>query len=204
MTSNFRLVVRSGPSAGETYDLEKSEIFIGRDTNNDVVINDSEVSRRHARLYMQGGNYVIEDLGSTNGTSVNGQRIVGPYVLRPGELIMLGEHITLLFESTQPAQDATVASSRQPATERAPSPPPQQPRPYSPPPPAPSYSGQVPQQPEPPSEGRKLPTWGIAAIIAVVLLLCICLLGLYIIDANAMWCDWFGFIFNMMNPGTCP
>jgi pSer/pThr/pTyr-binding forkhead associated (FHA) protein len=99
MAPTYRLVMRSGPTVGKTFLLEKVETTLGRDLSNDIVINDSEASRRHARIFLQGGNYIIEDLGSTNGTSVNGQRLMGPYVLRPGELIMFGESISLLFEA---------------------------------------------------------------------------------------------------------
>ena len=114
MPSSYRLVMRSGPSAGKVHPLEKNELFIGRDLNNDVVINDPEVSRRHARLYAQGNSYVLEDLGSTNGTFVGGQRLTGPYPLRIGEVITFGERMTVVFEM-EPDEDATVvsASSRQ-------------------------------------------------------------------------------------------
>ena len=44
MIAMFRLVIRSGPTAGNTFPLEKSEVFVGRDTNNDIVINDPEIS----------------------------------------------------------------------------------------------------------------------------------------------------------------
>lgn len=97
----FQMIIRSGPTAGKAYPLVKNEIFIGRDLSNDIVINDPEVSRRHARLFVQSGNVLIEDLGSTNGSSVNGQRLVSPYALRPGEVITLGERITLLFETAE-------------------------------------------------------------------------------------------------------
>lgn len=110
MPSNFRLVMRSGPSAGKVFPLEKGEILIGRDLNNEVVINDPEISRRHARLYAQGNTYVLEDLGSTNGTFVGGQRLTGPYPLRIGEVITFGERITLVYELNQQEDDATVAS----------------------------------------------------------------------------------------------
>lgn len=62
-------------------------MFIGRDLTNDIVINDAEISRRHARLISQAGGYVLEDLGSTNGTFINGQRLASPYILRPGETV---------------------------------------------------------------------------------------------------------------------
>ena len=152
MAPTYRLVMRSGPTVGKTFLLEKVETTMGRDLSNDVVINDSEASRRHARIFLQGGNYIIEDLGSTNGTSVNGQRLMGPYVLRPGELIMFGESISLLFEMVQSADEAATMVAPRKA---APVPPPAAAAP--PPPQAPAYAGQVPAQPaaRPAKKSRK-------------------------------------------------
>jgi predicted component of type VI protein secretion system len=119
MGPSFRIVMRSGPTPGKAFPLEKAETFIGRDLSNDVVINDPEISRRHSRIFFQNGTYFLEDLGSTNGTSVNGQRLIGPYSVRPGEVITLGERITFVFEALQTAGDATLnaggAQSDQPA-----------------------------------------------------------------------------------------
>lgn len=111
MGPSFQIVLRSGPTPGKTYPLVKSEIFIGRDLSNDVVINDPEISRRHSRLYIQNGAFVLEDLGSTNGSSVNGQRLVSPYTLHPGEVITLGERITLVFEAVDLEESTTVSTS---------------------------------------------------------------------------------------------
>jgi pSer/pThr/pTyr-binding forkhead associated (FHA) protein len=94
----FQLVMRSGPNPGKTFELSEGEATIGRDITNAIVINDAEVSRRHARLSPQAGGYVLEDLGSTNGTFVNGQRLMGPHLLRPGELVLLGENVSLAYE----------------------------------------------------------------------------------------------------------
>jgi pSer/pThr/pTyr-binding forkhead associated (FHA) protein len=99
MAAMNRLVLNSGPTPGKEFPLDKPEVFIGRDIGNDVVINDPEVSRRHARIYLQGNMYIIEDLGSTNGTTVNGQKLTGPYMLRAGEQITFGEHVNLSFEA---------------------------------------------------------------------------------------------------------
>ena len=100
MGLTFHIVMRSGPTPGKVFPLEKNEIYIGRDLSNDLVINDPEISRRHSRLLFQNTALIIlEDLGSTNGTSVNGQRLVSPYILNPGEVITLGERITLLYEA---------------------------------------------------------------------------------------------------------
>ena len=59
----YQMVMHSGPTPGMVFPLEKANMFIGRDLGNDVVINDAEVSRRHARLVMQGDSFVLEEPG---------------------------------------------------------------------------------------------------------------------------------------------
>jgi len=109
---SFKLTLQSGSGLGTEYPLEKSEMFLGRDLSNDIVVNDSEVSRRHARLVLSGNTYTIEDLGSTNGTFIRGQRIGVPVALMPGETILIGEKVLLRFDVTGLQADATVASFR--------------------------------------------------------------------------------------------
>jgi len=199
MGPSYRLVMHAGPLAGRAFPLEKNEIFIGRDLQNDIVINDPEVSRRHARLFLQGNHVVIEDLGSTNGTTVNGQRLLGPYTLRPGETIIFGEHITAVFEYVQPEAGATMVS-----------PPPVQPQaaqPYGAPPTyaQPSgYVGRVPvmEEAELPPE-RRIPVW-VIILGAVLLLACVCIAFLIIVDITYSWCWLFGWLFNLFSPGLCP
>jgi hypothetical protein len=108
--ANYQLVMQSGPTPGKSYPLDKNEIFIGRDINNDIVISDAEISRKHCRLVLQGGGYVIEDLGSTNGCFVNGQRLMGPHALVSGDAMMLGENVGLAYEAIGFDINATVAS----------------------------------------------------------------------------------------------
>jgi pSer/pThr/pTyr-binding forkhead associated (FHA) protein len=110
----YRLVMRTGPNPGKAIDLDKVELFLGRELSNDIVINDSEISRRHARLVLQPGGVILEDLGSTNGTSVNGQRLTGPVLLQGGESITLGENVNLYLEMMLTDPDATVVSTVQP------------------------------------------------------------------------------------------
>jgi pSer/pThr/pTyr-binding forkhead associated (FHA) protein len=109
--ANFQLVMQSGPTPGKSYPLDKNEIFIGRDINNDIVISDAEISRKHCRLALQGGGYVVEDLGSTNGCFVNGQRLMGPHGLTSGELMMLGENVGLVYEAIGFDINATMVGS---------------------------------------------------------------------------------------------
>ena len=91
MASQFQLIMRSGPTPGAAFALEGDQINIGRDSANEIVINDAEISRRHARLTFQGGKYVLEDLGSTNGTYLNDEPLRGPQPLHPGDRIRIGD-----------------------------------------------------------------------------------------------------------------
>src|SRR5512134_2017294 len=145
MASHFQLIMRSGPTPGAAFTLEGDQISVGRDSTNEIVINDAEVSRRHARLTFQGGKYVLEDLGSTNGTFVNGQRLAGPRVLKAGEVVSFGEQIVLVFEAINADPGATMVSPRSAAAIPAAAS-----RPVAVPPPPPAqYAGSVPASPAP-------------------------------------------------------
>jgi pSer/pThr/pTyr-binding forkhead associated (FHA) protein len=109
--SQYRLVVRQGPIPGQIFELNKAEISVGRDISNDFVINDAEVSRRHAMLTLEGNRYKIEDLNSTNGTYIDGQRLIGPHLLAVGEIIMFGDNVGVVFEGEPTEVDLTVPSS---------------------------------------------------------------------------------------------
>ncbi len=116
--ATYQVVMSKGPHQGKIYNLSGTNITIGRDFNADIVINIPEVSRRHAQFRMEGGVYFLEDLGSTNGTFVNGQRLSTPHRMHNGETIMLGEAVTFNYRVVGPADpNATiVASSSQEAT----------------------------------------------------------------------------------------
>ena len=88
-----------------------TEVSIGRDIANDIVINDAEVSRKHARLILEADRYKIEDLNSTNGTYIDGQRLIGPHLLAIGEVIMFGDNVGVVFDGEPVDLDATVPST---------------------------------------------------------------------------------------------
>jgi predicted RecA/RadA family phage recombinase len=85
------LTIQRGPQRGQRFSVAKDSIVIGRMMGNDVVISDPEVSRRHASIIWERGQPVIRDLGSTNGTFVNGVRITGPQAISDGDTIGLGK-----------------------------------------------------------------------------------------------------------------
>jgi pSer/pThr/pTyr-binding forkhead associated (FHA) protein len=74
---------------GERYILGEN-ITIGRDRSNDLCINDSHVSAYHAVITRSGNSWQLCDLGSTNGTFVNGELVTGPHILRPGDKVAIG------------------------------------------------------------------------------------------------------------------
>lgn len=202
---SFYLIMRSGPTPGKSFELNKSEIYIGRDIHNDIVINDAEVSRKHARLVIQAGGYVLEDLGSTNGTFVNGQRLMGPHVLRPNELVMLGEKVSLVFEASY-EPGATVAAVPSQPPKAVPSqatpapayvPPARQTESGFKPPeeqPQPSYASQVPPGPaepyyEPMPEAKKSNrTLLLAGCGCLLVILCVVIAGLIVFDQLNLYC----------------
>ncbi len=114
-SSTFQLVVSRGPQPGQVFELPRSTISIGRDPGNSVVINDPQISRQHARITPQGGLMVLEDLGSTNGTTVNGLRITGAHTLAHGDEIGLGDNVMLVFFGRPTADAGETVVTRRPA-----------------------------------------------------------------------------------------
>jgi hypothetical protein len=78
--------------------LSDDDLVIGRDVSADLVLDHARVSRRHAVVQCTDEGYVLYDLGSSNGTSVNGQRISDPVLLHAGDVIELGDELMLVFE----------------------------------------------------------------------------------------------------------
>jgi hypothetical protein len=186
MPGQYQLTMRSGPNPGTVYALDGDQLSIGRDSSNEIAVNDAEVSRRHARLTFQGGKYVLEDMGSTNGTFVNGQRLTGPRVLKSGEVVSLGEQIVFVYESVDSDPGATMVSPRSVPEPR--------PVPSTPPPPPQAYAGDVPlDQPEA-TPAKKTNPVPIAIGVGAVLLVCVCIAFLVWVDQTYRWCVFFPFI----------
>ncbi|MBQ5500294.1 MAG: FHA domain-containing protein [Aeriscardovia sp.] len=84
------LVIVDGQNAGMTFPLPPS-CTIGRAPDNSIVVPDQFISSHHARIYKsKKGEWVLEDLGSTNGTYLDEKQIAGPVIIKPGQLIRLG------------------------------------------------------------------------------------------------------------------
>ncbi|RRJ86947.1 FHA domain-containing protein [Gulosibacter macacae] len=90
-----KLVITSGPKRGHELELRGEPISIGRARDADLVIQDDYTSTRHARLLNWNGQWMVQDLDSTNGTYVNGERVSQPTALGPGKSVRIG---TTTFE----------------------------------------------------------------------------------------------------------
>ena len=86
-----RLMVTAGKLAGTSLPLGKSAIVVGRAPSCTLVLEDDYASSRHARFFPQGDSWMIEDLGSTNGTTVAGRTISEPTPLAPGTEVRIGQ-----------------------------------------------------------------------------------------------------------------
>ncbi len=85
-----RLVVVEGPLTGTEIPLEGAQITMGRAPDSTIVIDDDYASSRHARIYESEGAWVVEDLGSTNGTWLDRTRLTTPTVLPVGAPLRVG------------------------------------------------------------------------------------------------------------------
>ena len=200
-TTKFQLTMRSGPVPGKTFLLEQEETSVGRDLGNDLPISDPEISRRHARFLIREESVFIEDLGSTNGTFLNGERISSPQQLRKGDLITFGESVALVYDTLKETTDQTVV---RPLVEAAPV--------YTPPMPQHQYVPEEEDEDEPwvykpsafdappekvvpehvPPKKKQaaksgMPAWMIILLIAIVVFTCVIAVTMYFMPAS-WWC----------------
>ena len=107
MANTFQIVIKKGPTPGQVIDLKEDEVTLGREPGNVLTINDKGLSRFHARLIKTDAGYTLEDLGSKNGTFVNGTVIVSPRPLLNGDQISIGENVTLEFRQVSSSPGST-------------------------------------------------------------------------------------------------
>jgi len=88
-----RLLVTAGALAGTSLALTEQQITIGRSNDATLVLNDDYASSRHARLFPQDGQWIVEDLGSTNGTYLDRQKVTQPTPVPTGVPIRIGKTV---------------------------------------------------------------------------------------------------------------
>jgi Inner membrane component of T3SS, cytoplasmic domain len=87
------LVVTAGALKGTTLDLAQQQITLGRANDATLVLNDDYASSRHARIFPQDGQWIVEDLGSTNGTYLDRQKVTRPMPVPAGVPIRIGKTV---------------------------------------------------------------------------------------------------------------
>lgn len=113
------LIAVAGPHRGAIYTLRDDEVVLGRMTGIGVPLNDVGISRRHAVIHVNGGgSLILRDLGSRNGTLVNGHR-VETVDLNDGDVIELGESTKLVVTWADPAQEMILRKQYDMATRDA-------------------------------------------------------------------------------------
>jgi hypothetical protein len=201
MTDNaFHLRIQSGPGAGQDHVLSGPSLTIGRYPLADIVIDDPDVSYRHALLTRGDDTYRLADLGSDAGTYVNGRRIgAEPVALFPGDIVLFGAHISAAFlagaiELAAPAEEPAVEAAAAPAPptpvdEVEPIAPPAPDEPVNAPrPPAPSrlpiHDQPLPEMPPPQKNNNRRIVLILAGCLALLGCCCSATLFMYFIGGD--------------------
>ena len=106
---NYALHVVRGRSEANTLRLMDGVNSIGRHDDCQIRIRSSQVSRRHCQLFEEGNKLILRDLGSFNGTFVNGKRVLGQQTLKPGDVLTIGG-VTLRVDLLRAAPESAAAS----------------------------------------------------------------------------------------------
>src|SRR5690606_12584460 len=89
----FAVVITEKGGAQRREQFDQSEVTVGRVQGNDIILPKGNVSKRHSRIVLKDGRFIVVDLKSTNGTYVNGRKISSPLVVKPGDKIYIGDFI---------------------------------------------------------------------------------------------------------------
>jgi len=108
------LILQEGNSLQRQWPLDASEVLIGRSPDCRIIVNDRQASRRHARIACTPEGYILEDLGSKNGTYLNGQRLTQPVRLVDGDEIGIAFAARLRFVDAGATVPLTLEASPQP------------------------------------------------------------------------------------------
>src|SRR3954454_8930395 len=100
----FAIVVNEKGGEQKRLEFDKPEVTIGRVQGNDIILPKGNVSKRHSRIVLKDGKFIIVDLKSTNGTYVNGRTITSPLVIKGTDKVYIGDFI--LSVEDQPGEGA--------------------------------------------------------------------------------------------------
>src|SRR5216110_1072248 len=144
----FTIIIQEKGGEQRRMVFNKPEVTIGRVQGNDIVLPKGNVSKRHARIVLKDGKFIIVDLKSTNGTYVNGRKITSPLVIKGTDKVYIGDFILSVEEGggAEAHDDMAPPPMPPPAPRRSTMPPP-------PPAPKPASSRPAPMAPPEPEAG---------------------------------------------------
>ena len=128
----FTIVLQEKGGEQRRMVFNKPEVTIGRVQGNDIVLPKGNVSKRHARIVLKDGKFIIVDLKSTNGTYVNGRKITSPLVVKDSDKIYIGDFIVGVDEAAQEGDGPSESTTSPPGGDRLVNQPPQDMRPPRP------------------------------------------------------------------------
>src|SRR2546430_5383585 len=122
----FAIVVNEKGGEQKRLEFDKPEVTIGRVQGNDIILPKGNVSKRHSRIVLKDGKFIIVDLKSTNGTYVNGRKITSPLVVKGSDKIYIGDFILSIEElaGAGVAADDSPSMGPRPRSATIPRPPP--------------------------------------------------------------------------------
>jgi pSer/pThr/pTyr-binding forkhead associated (FHA) protein len=110
MSAKPVIYVREGELSGQSWPLDTDVFTVGRGSDCNLILPERQVSRYHIRIRHEQGNYVLYDLGSKNGTHLNGAQIAEPTILRDGDEIQIALSVRLMYIGS----DATIPLTFEP------------------------------------------------------------------------------------------
>src|SRR5580704_2676907 len=116
----FTIIIQEKGGEQRRMVFNKPEVTIGRVQGNDIVLPKGNVSKRHARIVLKDGKFIIVDLKSTNGTYVNGRKITSPLVVKDSDKIYIGDFIVGVDESASSEGDGPSETTTSPPNDRLP------------------------------------------------------------------------------------
>lgn len=208
MSAKLSIIFQTPPLKGLDFAINKPRTTIGRDPNNDIVIDHIEVSRKHAIIEYKDDQVTVTDAGSLNGTMVDGKVISEPTVVTPGQTIAVSNAVRFVLTEEESEAEKTIVL--EPEEEL-----PVQPKTIDPIEPddrglddfEPFYPDEIEREADEAVKqfeaskvkNRNTVLWLIAILIGVILLGIV--LFVWYIDHYALWCDVLPFLFD---PGICP
>ncbi len=189
-----KIIFRAGEHTGKEFTIDANELALGRDLDCDVVFEDVQISRRHARIYRQADAFFIEDLKSTNGTLLNGKALKKPQKMKSGDILTFGEHnIAEIYIPYTPGlsvqDDEIIPVGKGVEVELDEEMMPEQP------------AGALPASVK---LLDKYPVWAVVLMLGIGFLILFCLIPFVIIEVSDQWCNLFSGFFNAISPGVCP